>query len=230
MKQKDFKRKIIMAAIVGVIAIGVGIGLIFWYKSKSNSTIVSFVFSGLILTCGVGCVVASLINLIQFLMLKEVLEKGQVAQARYIRHDCNVYNKNGSLYFIEYEFENDGQKITKKSGNEFSWNEILALKCAKEFQIKYYKNRCAMAANLAALQNKYMKEMIALQDVYNKAYNGVDDMIKRDEEIAHKRIKHKSKKEACADQQKVAVINDIVDENEINASEKVQNDHDDKQK
>lgn len=187
MKIKKVLNSIIYALVLGVVVVGIGIGLIFWYLSRENATIVSFFFSGLVIAGGVVALIGASVNSIKFLCQQNILKNGTKATAKYIKHDCNIYNKNGSLYYIEYEYEDGGEIVCKKSGNNFVWKEILALKCASNFEIMYLKGHCVLTTNLVELQSQFSAEMNALQDVYSNAYDGVDKMIKRDKDVSHKR-------------------------------------------
>ncbi|MEG1609344.1 MAG: hypothetical protein RR348_05700 [Clostridia bacterium] len=199
MKIKKVLNSIVYALVIGFVVSTIGIGLVFWYMSRDNATVVSYFFSGLVIAGGLVGLVGGSVNSIKLLIQQNVLKKGTKTTAKYIKHDCNIYNKNGSLYYIEYEYEDGGNVVHKKSGNEYVWKEILALKCAGTFEIAHYKGRCVLMTSLAELQIQYATQMNELQEIYSNAYDGVDEMIKRDKNISHKRrrdiIDEKTKKD-----------------------------------
>lgn len=201
MKIKKSKNSIIYALVVGAIATGVGIGLIFWYLSRTNATIVSYFFCGMILFCGLVAFVGAGLKGLKVARQKAILKLGKSTVAKYLSHDCKIYNKNGSLYFIEFEYvDENGNTVRKKSGNDFSWKDILTLKCASTFQIAYYKNHCVLTSDLDVLAEKFAADMLKLQEIYLNAYDGVDQMIERDKQVGHNRPrdkvnKHKKKKD-----------------------------------
>lgn len=188
MKIKNPIKSTIYPLVVGIVAVLAGIGLIFFYRSQSNATVASFVLSGAVLAVGVVCLIGAVVRAFQVAGQKKILEQGTSAKANFVSYDTKVTSGKSSIYFIEYEYiDKDGNTVRTKSPNEFTWQEVLAIKCAGQFDIKYLGNKQVLTANLEYLMLSYSKQMATLQAKYDQAFDKVMNIKQTGDENIAKR-------------------------------------------
>ncbi len=174
MKIKNPIKSTIYPLVVGIVAILAGVGLVFYYRSKTDTMVVSYILCGAIFAVGLMCLVGSIVRAIQVKEQKKILEEGISTTANFVSYDTKVTSGKASIYYIEYEYiDNEGNTVYAKSPNEFTWQEVLALKCAGQFDIKYLAHKQVLTANLEYLMLSYSKQMAILQAKYDQAFDKV---------------------------------------------------------
>mgnify|MGYP000343356769 CR=1 FL=1 len=174
MKIKNPIKSTIYPLVVGIVAILTGIGLMFYYRSKTDTMVVSYILCGAIFAVGVVCLVGSVVRAFQVKDQKKILEQGISTTANFVSYDTKVTSGKASIYFIEYNYiDKEGNTVHAKSPNEFTWQEVLALKCAGQFDIKYLAGKQVLTANLEYLMLSYSRQMATLQAKYDQAFDKV---------------------------------------------------------
>lgn len=197
MKKIKINQNIIYPLIVGLIAIGVAIGLFFYYRNKQTTAIINYGMCIILACVGVACIIATLIKLFEYYKQTKVFKSGTVMQLQYVSNECKVYNKRGSIYNITFTKPN-GESIVSK--NDFPWAEVLAIKCAQEISAKVYKNNAVILTDLVALNFQFAKEINELNAVYKQAYGNVEKIVAKDSRRSPQR--QKSKIEQTREQRK----------------------------
>ncbi|MEG1394627.1 MAG: hypothetical protein RSD04_02625 [Clostridia bacterium] len=206
MKIKKPLSVILKPAVLSVLSIALGIGLVFYYRSRTNSTAASYFVCGLVLAVGAFSLVGVIANGVTCLWQKKIAEKGENKVAEFLSYDTKITTSKSAIYYINFSYEREGEKVFAKSKNEFTWIEVLALKSVEKFAIREYKGHTILITDMQKLIAQESTKMQELQKKYDSAYHNVGELRKTDGANVSKRknnnVVEKQEKQQVEQQEK----------------------------
>lgn len=192
MKKDLDKWSVLRPLLIGLIAVGVGVGLVFWFRSADNSSAASFVVAGLTIAAGAAMAASSIWFGYRLRFQNAALLRGVPIEAQYVSHDCKMSTSKSALYNVtfRYALSQDGEQTDYRSPNCFQWDEVLAIRCAGKVNAKAYRGKLVLTDSLEVLKINYANEMARLEKVYEEAYRKVDDINRKDDPALSKRRKN----------------------------------------
>ena len=180
MKIEKTKSVILRPLLLGLIGLLVGGGLfIYYYYFNEDTSVAAYVINGAIGLIGVVGIISTIgLGIVQYLKLK-TKKDGQVIMATYVSHKTNVTVSKVNYYMVTYKYVDNGVEVVKTSKSEFDWKEVLTLKAANEFQIRYLNGRVVLDCDLNKMFEENKDTVLELESRYNKAREEVDKIINK---------------------------------------------------
>ncbi|MCX4363745.1 MAG: hypothetical protein OSJ74_10270, partial [Clostridia bacterium] len=129
----------------------------------------SYVVASLTVAVGVVLAVSSLLRLVGVKKENQVMQLGKSAMATFISYNTEKTSGKVAVYYIEYSFEDEGQKYICKSPSQFNWYEVLTLKVVGEFPIKTYKGRSVLDCDIMQMHLDNREAVAELNRKYEQA-------------------------------------------------------------
>ena len=170
MKRLSVKDSVIKPCVIGSVVIVLGIVLLVYYRYFAESkSAASFVVSGLTVAAGVLLTVSSIFRLIKIKKDLQIETMGKRTTAKFLSYNTEKTSGKVAVYYIEYQYEDEGQTHICKSPSQFNWYEVLTLKVVGEFPIKTYKGRSVLDCDLMKMHLDNREAVAELNRKYEQA-------------------------------------------------------------
>lgn len=182
--------------IFGLFTVGIGIGLVFWFRASKTSSAASFVVAGIVIAGGALMFGSTFLFWYRLNFQNKAVREGTERFADYVSHECKMSTSKSALYNILFTYESNGKVEQYRTPNCYQWDEVLAIRSAKTVKVIEYRNKLLLNESLEKLKINYAAEMERLEKVYEEAYRKVDRMTKDgDPAIAKRRSSSYHKKQ-----------------------------------
>ncbi len=170
MKRLSLKDNVIRPCIIGSVIVVLGIALLIYYRYFAPSkSAASYVVASLTVAVGVVLAVSSLLRLVGVKKENQVMQLGKSAMATFISYNTEKTSGKVAVYYIEYSFEDEGQKYICKSPSQFNWYEVLTLKVGGEFPRQTYTGRSVLDCDIMQMHLDNREAVAELNRKYEQA-------------------------------------------------------------
>ena len=170
MKRLSVKDNVIKPCIIGSVVTVLGIVLLVYYRYLSQSkSAASYVVSALTVAAGVLLTASSIFRLVKVKSELKIETLGKQTTAKFLSYNTEKTSGKVAVYYIEYQFEDEGKTYVCKSPSQFNWYEVLTLKVVGEFPIKTYKGKSVLDCDLMKLHLENREAVAQLNRKYEQA-------------------------------------------------------------
>ncbi|MDE6758071.1 MAG: hypothetical protein K2J89_02175 [Clostridia bacterium] len=170
MKRLSIKDSVVKPIIIGSVVTILGIALLVYYRYLAESKIAaSYVVSALTVAAGVLIAVSSIFRLVKIKADLQIETLGKQTTAKFLSYNTEKTSGKVAVYYIEYQYEDEGKTYVCKSPSQFNWYEVLTLKVVGEFPIKTYKGKSVLDCDLMKLHLENREAVAELNRKYEQA-------------------------------------------------------------
>ncbi len=175
---------ILRPLIIGLVALGVGIGLTVYYTTRDNATAISYVFSAIVIAAGAVMVGSAIMTVFRLRLQMRIAERGTPMRARYASHKCKYQSSKSALYQITFTNEQGEQYV---SPAQYGWEDVLAIKSAAEVTMLRDGKHWMLTEDLQQLRQTHAQEIERLSQVYDRAIEQVQQMHRKPDDAIGQR-------------------------------------------
>lgn len=107
----------------------------------------------------------------KFVTRNNALAKGKIVYAEFVSCECKASNSTKDFYCVVYSVNIKGKDVKVQSPLVYSWEQALAFKYEKTFEVVVHKKNSYIVADADKLKVKHKKEIDEYKKSFYQAYN-----------------------------------------------------------
>lgn len=168
--KKGGVRSIVIASVTGLILIIAPIAaMLIWKDSEGIKGAQASLIIAMI--AGVFAIVFAAIYTARYVTYNKAMLKGRKVQATYLTSEMKSSSGAKDYYCVTYSYKDGDKEITATTGIVYTWEQALALKFAKTFEVTVYKKHSYLTEETEPLIKEHKAEIDEFKRAYAEAFN-----------------------------------------------------------